>query len=87
MLQRDGSHPAGADGAYFGWKVVWVAFVLAIFGAGVGLYGPSVLLQALHASRGWSISTISAAITTHFLFSALLIMFLPEFHRHVSLAT
>lgn len=72
---------------FYGWKVVWVAFVIAGFGAGVGLYGPSVLLQALHASRGWAISTISAAITTHFLLSALVISVLPEIHRRISLAT
>jgi len=71
---------------FFGWKVVWVAFVIAIFGAGVGLYGPSILLQALHASRGWSISTISAAITMHFLVSALIINFLPELHLRIALA-
>jgi MFS family permease len=76
-----------ANRVFFGWKVVWVAFIIAIFGAGVGLYGPSVLLQALHASRGWAISTISAAITMHFLVSALIIIFLPELYRRISLAT
>src|SRR4029079_12813331 len=62
-------------------SVVWVAFLVAVFGWGIGFYGPPVLLQTLHAARGWSISTISAAITLHFLFSALMVVNLPEMHR------
>jgi hypothetical protein len=53
---------------FFGWKVVWAAFLVAVWSWGVGFYGPSVFLRTLHASHGWAISTISAAITTHFLF-------------------
>jgi len=71
---------------FFGWKVAWAAFVVAAFGAGVGLYGPSVFLSVLHATRGWSIATISAAITTHFLLSATLVIYLPEIHRRFALA-
>src|SRR5712671_978292 len=58
---------------FFGWKVAWVAFLVAVFAWGIGFYGPSVFLQTLHATRGWSVSTISAAITVHFLFSALIV--------------
>ena len=64
-----------------GWRVVWVAFVVAVFGWGVGFYGPAVYLPALHQTRGWSISTISAAITAHYLVSAALITALPEAYR------
>jgi MFS family permease len=64
-----------------GWRVVWVAFVVAVFGWGVGFYGPAVYLPTLHQTRGWSISTISAAITAHFLVSAALITALPEAYR------
>ena len=64
-----------------GWRVVWVAFVVAVFGWGVGFYGPAVYLPALHQARGWSISTISAAITAHYLVSAALITALPEAYR------
>lgn len=71
---------------FFGWSVAWAAFTLAIFAWGVGFYGPSVFLQTLHASRGWSISEISAAITAHFLFSAVLIAYLPEIHRRFGIA-
>ncbi len=64
-----------------GWRVVWIAFVVAVFGWGVGFYGPAVYLPALHQTRGWSISTISAAITAHYLVSAALITALPEAYR------
>jgi predicted MFS family arabinose efflux permease len=70
---------------FFGWKVVWVAFLVAVFGWGIGFYGPPVLLQTLHEAHGWPISTISAAITLHFLFSALMVANLPEIHRHFGL--
>ena len=69
-----------------GWCVVWTAFTVCMFGAGVGYYGPSVYLQTLHSSRGWPISTISAAITTHFLLSAAVVAFLPEIHRRFGVA-
>lgn len=65
-------------GTYFGWRVVGAAFVVAVFGWGIGFYGPSVFLRTLHAERGWSISAVSGAITAHFLFSALATAYLPE---------
>jgi predicted MFS family arabinose efflux permease len=71
---------------FFGWSVAWGAFALAVFAWGIGFYGPSVFLQALHTSRGWSISQISAAITFHFLLSALMITYLPEMHRRLGIA-
>ena len=71
---------------FFGWSVAWAAFALAVFAWGVGFYGPSVFLQTLYTSRGWSISQISAAITFHFLLSALLIVYLPEIHRKLGIA-
>src|SRR5262249_60502102 len=64
--------------SYFGWRVVGAAVVLAVFGWGLGFFGPSVFLRTLHDQRGWTIATISAAITAHFLFSALFVAYLPE---------
>jgi len=80
------SEPSAANGAEqtrsnFGWKIAWAAFLVALFAWGLGFYGPSVFLEALHDRRGWSVSTISSAITLHFLWSALLITYLPEAHR------
>jgi predicted MFS family arabinose efflux permease len=74
-----------------GWRVVWTAFVVAVFGFGIGFYGPAVYLPALHQARGWSISTISAAITAHYLVGAVLITCLPDAYRrfgvgHVTIA-
>jgi MFS family permease len=63
------------------WKVVWVAFVVAVFGWGLGFYGPAVYLPTLHAARGWSIAILSTAITAHYLLSAALIAGLPEAYR------
>jgi MFS family permease len=76
------------DGAkrFFGWSVAWAAFAMAVFAWGIGFYGPSVFLQTLHTSHGWSISQISAAITFHFLLSAVLIAYLPEIHRRFGIA-
>jgi predicted MFS family arabinose efflux permease len=64
-----------------GWRVVWTAFVVAVFGFGVGFYGPAVYLPALHQARGWSISMISTAITAHYLVGAFLITLLPDAYR------
>ena len=72
------SEATGEAQAYFGWRVVGAAFVLAVFGWGIGFYGPSVFLQTLHDERGWPIALVSAAITAHFLFSALFVAYLPE---------
>ncbi|MCK1541828.1 MFS transporter [Bradyrhizobium sp. 179] len=76
----------GDEKHFIGWSVAWAAFTLAVFAWGIGFYSPSVFLQALHASRGWSISEISAAITFHFLLSALLVAYLPEIHRSIGIA-
>jgi predicted MFS family arabinose efflux permease len=64
-----------------GRRVVWTAFVVAMFGFGIGFYGPAVYLPALHQARGWSISTISMAITAHYLVGAFLIACLPDAYR------
>ncbi|MDA9415527.1 hypothetical protein XI04_20485 [Bradyrhizobium sp. CCBAU 11430] len=76
----------GDEKRFVGWSVAWAAFTLAVFAWGIGFYGPSVFLQTLHASRGWPISEISAAITFHFLLSALLVAHLPEIHRKIGIA-
>jgi len=69
-----------------GWSVVWVAFTVAAFGFGIGFYGPAVFLQTLHTTKGWSIATISTAITVHFLLGAAIVTYLPEVHRVLGIA-
>jgi predicted MFS family arabinose efflux permease len=71
---------------YFGWSVAWAAFTIAVFAWGIGFYGPSVFLQALHEAHGWPISQISACITAHFLLSAIVIAYLPNLHRRLGIA-
>jgi predicted MFS family arabinose efflux permease len=71
---------------FYGWTVAWAAFVVAVFAWGIGFYGPSVYLQTLHTAHGWSISTISGAITVHFLCSAAIVACLPDIHRRAGIA-
>lgn len=73
--------------SFFGWRVVWAAFVVAVFGWGVGFYGPSVFLQALHKARGWPIFPISGAITCHFLLSAAIVARLPKIYQRFGLVS
>jgi MFS family permease len=72
---------------FFGWKVVAAAFTVATFSFGVGYYGPSVFLNVLHEEHGWPVSVISAAITVHFLVSAILVTRLPDAHRMLGVAS
>jgi MFS family permease len=75
------------DGVRDAWRVAWAAFVVAMFGWGVGFYGPGVYLAALHRVHGWSIATISLAITAHFLVSAALVTALPDAYRRFGAAS
>jgi MFS family permease len=70
---------------FFGWRVVAASFVLAMLAWGIGFYGPSVYLHALHAREGWAPGLVGAAITLHFLASALLVAWLPALHRRFGL--
>jgi MFS family permease len=68
---------ATADRAhiYHGWRVVGAAFVVALFGWGIGFYGPGIYLVALRERHGWSTAEIASAITTYYLLGATLILF------------
>lgn len=67
-------------GTFFGWHVVAVSFLIAVFAWGLGFYGPAVYVNELVKSRGWAVSVVSGAVTLHFLFSALLVVFLADAH-------
>jgi predicted MFS family arabinose efflux permease len=60
--------------AYHGWWVVFCAFVIALYGWGLGFYGLSLYLVALHKVHGWSPATISSAITFYYIAGAFLVM-------------
>jgi cyanate permease len=71
---------------FFGWKVTGGAFVLAVFGWGLGFYGPPVFLGILSETRGWSPGLISAAITVHYLVGAAISAKLPRLHERFGAA-
>jgi MFS family permease len=77
---------AQGAGVFFGWRVVGAGFVFALFAWGIGFYGLSVLLHAIHEARGWPIWLISAAITAHYLLSAGLMAWLDDAHRRFGIA-
>src|SRR5678816_2911266 len=60
--------------AYHGWWVVLCTFVVALYGWGLGFYGLSLYLVALHKTHGWSPATISSAITFYYVIGAFLVM-------------
>jgi MFS family permease len=66
---------------FFGWRVMWAAFVVAVFGWGAGFYGPPVFLHTIAQTRGWSIALVSAAVTTHFLCGAFFVANMPAIYR------
>ena len=66
--------------AFHGTTVVRAAFVLALFGWGVGFYGPPIFLHAVVSRTGWPLTLVSAAVTVHFLWGALIVACLPRLH-------
>ena len=65
---------------FFGWRVVWSAFLLAIFGWGVGFYGPPVFLHAVIERSGWPLALVSSAVTLHFLVGVAVVANLPKLY-------
>jgi len=70
---------------FHGWRIVGAAFVLAVFGWGLGFYGPPIYLQTVRDSRGWSLPLVSAAVTVHFLLGALVVARLPGLYLRYGL--
>jgi hypothetical protein len=68
-------------GTFYGWRVVQAAFVLAMFGWGLGFYGPPIFLSVIRQSRGWSLVLISSAVSLHFLAGSLIGANLPALYR------
>jgi len=73
-------------GTFFGWRVVGGAFVLAVFGWGIGFYGPPVFLHAVRTARDWPLALVSTAVTLHFLIGAVAAANLPALHRSFGIA-
>src|ERR1700704_618223 len=77
----------GRPDSFYGWRVVGAAFILAVFGLGIGFHGPAVYLHAIHENRGWPLALISTAVTSHFLIGALVVANLPTLYRRFGLPT
>ena len=60
--------------------------MLAVFGWGLGFFGPPVFLSVIRESRGWSLVLISAAVSLHFLVGAIIGANLPALHRRFGAA-
>jgi MFS family permease len=69
---------------YHGWLVVAAAFLVALYGFGLGFYGPGIYLVALNTLHGWPISELSSAITTYYVLGATMLFFWvgPFFERY-----
>jgi MFS family permease len=69
---------------YHGWLVVAAAFLVALYGFGIGFYGPGIYLVALNELHGWPTSELSSAVTTYYVLGATLLFFWigPLFDRH-----
>ncbi len=74
-------------GTFHGWRVVGAAFVLAVFGWGIGFYGPPLYLHAIREARGWPLALISTAVSLHFLIGAVVVANLPALHRRFGVPT
>ena len=72
---------------FYGWRVVSAAFVLAVFGWGMGFYGPPVFLSVVREARGRPLTLISTAVTVHFLIGAVTGAHLPAAHGRFGAAT
>ena len=72
---------------FFGWRVVAGAFLLAIFGWGLGLYGPPIYLHAVCQVRGWPVALVSAAVTVHYLAGAIVVANIPFLCRRLGVPT
>src|ERR1700745_3935983 len=60
---------------YHGWLVVAAAFLGALYGFGLGFYGPGIYLVGLQELHGWSVDELSSAITPYSALGAPLLFF------------
>jgi MFS family permease len=60
---------------YHGWVVVAAAFLVAMFGFGLGFYGPGIYLVGLQDRHGWAAAELSFAVTVYYLLGATLLFF------------
>ncbi len=56
---------------FYGWWIVAACLVIATISWGLGIFGIGVYLHAIAQSRGWSVGSISSAITVSVLLSSI----------------
>lgn len=56
---------------YYGWRVVGVCFMAAVFTWGLGVFGGSVYLSEIREAQGWPTELVSSALTVFYLTNAL----------------
>ena len=59
---------------FYGWRIVSVCLIAAVFANALGLFGAGVYLHALVEERGWPTGLVSGAITLFYVTSALLLI-------------
>ncbi|UOD51089.1 MFS transporter [Orrella daihaiensis] len=64
-----------ATQTFYGWRVVRATLVVAFVAWAFALYGPSVYIDALSHTHGWSTASVSMALSMAFLVNALSIGF------------
>jgi len=64
---------------FYGWRVVAACMAFVTVSWSLGTFGMGVYVYALTTSRGFSISTISTAVTTAYIVSALLMVSVGRF--------
>ena len=65
------------------WRIVSVAFLIALFSWGVAFYGTGLYLTELHRLHGWSVGELSAAISGLYFIAALLTVFTSDLLSHL----
>lgn len=63
---------------YAGWRVVAVAFFMALFAWGFGFYGHAVYVAELQRLHGWPTSVVAGASTLCFLTGAVFVAFVGD---------
>lgn len=74
-----------SQSSFFGRKVVAATFLMAVFGWGIGFYGPPIFMYAVIHRTGWSLALCSAAVTVHFLAGTLIVLNLPALYQRAGL--
>ncbi|MFQ6718931.1 MFS transporter, partial [Bordetella pertussis] len=66
---------------FAGRQVLAASFVMAIYGWGMGFYGPPVFLHAVVERTGWPLQWVAGMVTLHFVEGALAVANLRRLYR------